>query len=170
MRLQPYREMDAEIIVDWMKDEREHAKWCANIIPYPMTIEIFHDTLLAKQVEWNHVQFVATTDEGELAGFFFFKLNYDTELAYMGFVTINPKFRGLGYGKQMMNLAFQYIFTIAKMKVAALKVYDNNEVAHHMYSVAGMRDISYKPNSFTYKDELWGTYYMEITREQFLAV
>lgn len=63
MRLQPYREKDAKYIVKWMQDEEGHAKWCANLLPYPLTEKlpgwkeksIFRKAFLTKRKNGAHI-------------------------------------------------------------------------------------------------------------------
>ena len=36
---------DYQYISKWIDDERTHAFWCANLLPYPITQQSFHDFL-----------------------------------------------------------------------------------------------------------------------------
>ncbi len=37
MRIRPYiPDKDYEYLSEWIDDERTHALWCANLLPYPM--------------------------------------------------------------------------------------------------------------------------------------
>ena len=46
MRLRPYiHSKDYDYIQNWITDERTHALWCANLIPYPMTEEKLQSVL-----------------------------------------------------------------------------------------------------------------------------
>ena len=43
MRIRPYIESrDYEYIEKWVDNEKIHALWCANLIPYPVTKENLH--------------------------------------------------------------------------------------------------------------------------------
>ena len=37
LRLRPYKLSDAKYIVNWVKDEKCFAMWCANLFKYPLT-------------------------------------------------------------------------------------------------------------------------------------
>lgn len=169
MKLLPYREKDAEYIVTWMKEERKHYKWCAGLLPYPLTKEAFHERLLIYQRERDQLHFTAVTDEGKPVGFFFMSPEYDVQQAYMGFVIIDSNSRGLGYGRKMMQLAFTYCFTVLNMNSVQLRVYKNNEQALKMYMAAGMQVKEYIPKAFDYQGEKWDAYVMQMTRESFTA-
>ena len=45
MRIRPYQNKDFDIISQWITDERSHALWCANLMPYPLEKNSF-DALL----------------------------------------------------------------------------------------------------------------------------
>ena len=43
MRIRPYIESrDFASVETWIEDEKIHALWCADLIPYPVTKENFH--------------------------------------------------------------------------------------------------------------------------------
>lgn len=50
MRIRPYQNKDFEVISKWVTQERAHALWCANLIPYPLQKKRF-DELLAEAEE-----------------------------------------------------------------------------------------------------------------------
>ena len=168
MRLQPYRQQDAEYIAGWMPEEEDHAKWCANLLPYPLTPENFHETLLKYQKERNQLHFTAVTDDGRPAGFCFIIPDYQQNSAFMGFVIVDSSRRGKGYGRQMIALVFQYVFTVLTMNSVTLRVYENNPGALKMYEAAGMIRKEYLAKSFSYKGESWNVYLMEKKKEDWL--
>ena len=46
VRLRPYiHSKDYDYIHSWVTDERTHALWCANLVPYPMTAEKLQEVL-----------------------------------------------------------------------------------------------------------------------------
>ena len=46
MRLRPYiATKDYHTITQWIDDDRVHALWCANLIPYPITKESLNKLL-----------------------------------------------------------------------------------------------------------------------------
>ena len=53
MRIRPYiPSKDYEYVSKWIDDERTHAFWCANLLPYPMTQKSFHDLLEKNAMDW----------------------------------------------------------------------------------------------------------------------
>jgi len=45
MRIRPYQNKDFNTISQWITEERSHALWCANLIPYPLEKKGFDDLL-----------------------------------------------------------------------------------------------------------------------------
>lgn len=45
MRIRPYQNKDFNTISTWITEERSHALWCANLIPYPLEKKGFDDLL-----------------------------------------------------------------------------------------------------------------------------
>ena len=86
MRIRPYLECkDFEAIKNWITDERTHAFWCAGHTDFPLEKEDF-STLLKEIAEmFGDAPYVATTDEGEVVGFFCCpkRTNFQTALSFM---------------------------------------------------------------------------------------
>ncbi len=72
MRIRPYQNKDFNTISGWITDERSHALWCANLIPYPLEKKGFDDLLQKVEERFGDSPFVATTDAGKVIGFFCF--------------------------------------------------------------------------------------------------
>ena len=44
IRIRPYKQVDAEYISQWIKTEEDFAKWCANLLKYPLNYENLYET------------------------------------------------------------------------------------------------------------------------------
>ena len=64
MRLRPYQKRDAAVIAGWSTDERTHALWCANLIPFPAAAEEFHAYARRAEEEYGNNGFTALKDDG----------------------------------------------------------------------------------------------------------
>ena len=106
MKLRPFEiDNDFDIIKDWITDERTHAFWCANHTNFPREREDF--SLLLKEIKemFGDAPYVATSDEGEVEGFFCFGFNQEAKEAMLKFVMLDGSKRGKGLGKEMIKLA-----------------------------------------------------------------
>ena len=156
MRIRPYLECkDFEAIKGWITDERTHAFWCAGHTNFPLEKEDF-STLLKEIAEmFGDAPFVATTDEGEVVGFFCYGLNYEKNEGMLKFVMVDGSKRGRGIGKEMIKLALKYAFEITKADTVQLNVFPENERAKKCYESIGFVERNTTPGCFKFRDESW---------------
>lgn len=165
MRLRPYISLiDYECLQKWVDNERTHALWCANVIPYPMTATDFHEMLNNDARNWGGSAYIATTDDGEQTGFFVLSVNTSNNSGFAKFIVINDELRGNGYGIQMIQLMLKFAFDIVGVSSVQLNVFDINDSAKKCYSKAGFIQDGIVENAFTFKEESWGRCHMQISK------
>ncbi len=156
MRIRPYiPSKDYEYLSKWIDDERTHAYWCANRLPYPITQKSFHDFLEQISIEWTDCAYVATENNGQAVGFFCYSVNTEDNIGFLKFVIVDKEKRGNGYGKQMLNLALQHAFQITGAAAVQLYVFEENTLAKHCYEKVGFAESNVAKSTFAYQDELW---------------
>ena len=161
MQLRPYSSYhDASIICKWSNEERTHMLWCANRFSFPLSQNNFDEVLFENEREWKDCAFVATDESGEVVGFFCYSLNQENKVGFLKFVQISPEHRGLGYGKQMIDLALKYAKDISGAESVQLNVFDVNTTAFQCYQKCGFIEHTRTPEAFTYKNEKWGRIHM----------
>ncbi len=164
MRIRPYQNRDFNIISQWITDERSHALWCANLMPYPLEKNGFDALLKDVEERCGDSPFVATTDDGKVVGFFCFSVNLNTNEGMLKFVVIDNTMRNKGYGCEMLKLAIKYAFEIAKADAVHLNVFSENPGAKKCYEKVGFMERTLTENAFSFKDESWGRCNMITTR------
>ena len=164
MRIRPYQNKDFDIISQWITDERSHALWCANLMPYPLEKNSFDALLQEAEERFGDSPFVATTNDGQVVGFFCFSVNLHTNEGMLKFVVIDNTMRNKGYGCEMLKLAIKYAFEIAKADAVHLNVFPENPSAKKCYEKAGFKERTLTENAFSFKDESWGRCNMITTR------
>lgn len=139
----PYKRSDAKLIASWILTEEDYFKWCAGIIKgYPVTEE----TLSAyengisdnKRVFW----MMACEDEEP---FGFIQIRYPEEsssVVRLGFVIVDDKMRGKGYGKSLLKMAILYSFECLNASKITLGVYENNIRAYKAYASVGFSNTN----------------------------
>ena len=166
MRLRPYIPLkDYEYIQNWISDERVHALWCANLIPYPMTSEELQSVLDKDALDWGGCAYVATEDDGKLIGFFVLAVNVVNNTGFLKFVIIDNELRGKGYGTQMIKLLLRYAFDIAGVSSVQLNVFDANINAKKCYLKAGFMEDGFSADAFIFKKESWGRCHMVVSKD-----
>lgn len=156
MRIRPYIPIkDYDYLSKWIDNERIHAFWCANLFPYPLTPEVFHEVLEKNSIEWTDSAYVATENNGQPIGFFCYSININDNIGFLKFIVVDPTKRGKGYGKAMLHLALQYAFQITGAEAVQLNVFSENALAKRCYENVGFVERNIAENVFSYKDELW---------------
>ena len=165
MRIRPYIEnKDFEYLAKWIDDEKIHALWCANLIPYPVTKENLRSFLEKSAMEWTDSAYVATEDNGKVIGFFCYSVNVDDNTGFLRLVVVDREKRGAGYGRKMLQLALKYAFDITGVELVQLNVFDGNEAAKHCYEKVGFVEESISRDVFPYKNEMWSRCHMIIKK------
>jgi len=155
MQIRPYKSLDFDTIKTWITDERSHALWCADLIPYPLQKHIFEKTLKELSLKSNDTPFVATNDDGVIVGFFCSAVNCSAKEGKLKFIIISPEFRGKGYGKKMVTLTVKNIFDNGLADIVQLNVFCNNERAKNCYLSVGFSERSITKNAFCFNNEIW---------------
>ena len=162
VRIRPYNaSRDFEAIRQWVCDERSHAMWCANLIPYPLEKAGFEATLRTAAIRFGDSPFVATTDGGEAIGFFSYSTNLDTNEGMLKFVIVDSRLRGQGYGGEMLKLALKYAFEIMGAETVTLGAFEGNDIAHNCYKKIGFTDRDIR------QAEPWNVIEMEIKKADY---
>jgi len=164
MRIRPYLDKDFDNISQWITDERSHALWCANLIPYPLEKKSFDNLLQQMAERFGDGAFVATTDEGRVIGFFCYSVNLNTNEGMLKFIVIDSSLRNSGYGCEMLKLAMKYAFEISKVDAVHLNVFPENLGAKKCYQKVGFIERTLTENAFRFKEKSWGKCNMVITR------
>ena len=165
MRLRPYMESkDFQYIAGWIDNERDHALWCANNFPSPVTAEAFHGFLKKTMEKWAVNAFAATDDSGKTVGFFRYSVNTQSNEGFLASVIIDPELRGKGYGREMIRLALRYAFELTGAESVQLNVFAENQNAKRCYESLGFVQRSMTKDAFVYKDEVWSRCNMTIAK------
>ena len=166
LRLRPYKACDAAAIVSWIGDEIAFRKWCADRFPsYPITAEDLnrhYDSLADSDSFYETTAFDETGPVGHLI------LRFTDEaktVLRFGFVIVDSRKRGKGYGKAMLRLAVRYAFDILKVEKITMGAFANNPPAYYCYKSVGFRDVTEgEPETYHIMGEDWPCLELELTR------
>lgn len=162
LRLRPYKKQDAETIISWIGDERMFRLWSGDRYnKFPITAEDMNQFYMECEEQGDFYEMTAL-DEMGIVGHF--TLRSVEENPYLCFVIIDPKKRGIGYGKEMLSLALRYAFEILRVAKVSLNVFENNESAYFCYKALGFKEAEEKTESCQIMGESWNRLQMEISR------
>ncbi len=168
IRLRPYKDSDAPALIKWNSDERVMAKCFVDHLRYPLTPEQCGAYREKHEKEERSWLLTALDEEYRTVGHLMVCLIPEENRIHLGHVMVDPALRGHGLGKEMMRAALKYAFFVMGAERVTLSVFEDNEPARRCYLSAGFRERGYEPARFTYKEEKWGVYFMEIPRKDFL--
>jgi len=168
LRLRPYKSCDAKYIVNWIKDEVSFRKWCADRYDsYPITANDMNSHYNAFAEADNFYEMTAF-DESGVVGHLIMRFTDDEKhILRFGFVIVDNKKRGKGYGKEMLLLALEYAFEILKVQKVTLGVFENNKPAYYCYKAVGFKEVNYdSAEYFHVLGEQWKCVELEATRQE----
>lgn len=170
LKLRPYKPQDAETIVSWIKDERALRKWSSDRYgAYPVTAEDMNYKYLdcngdCEETD-NFYPLTAVSEEGIVGHLILRYTDAAQKIIRIGFVIVDDTKRGKGYGKQMIQMATRYAFTMLQAEKVTLGVFENNPSAYHCYKAAGFKEISMeKTFVYEFRGEQWNCIEMEVNK------
>ena len=166
LRLRPYKKCDAKRIVSWIKDEISFRKWCADRYnKYPINendINSYYSTMEDLDTFFPMTAFDETGIVGHLIMRF---IDENKKILRFGFIIVDDKKRGQGYGKEMLQLSIKYAFEILKIQKITLGVFDNNKSAYYCYKAIGFQDVKLEDNEYYHiLNEEWKCLELEIRK------
>ena len=166
LRLRPYEPFDAQTIIPWIGDEAAFRKWCADRYDsYPITAEDMNDNYKKCAESGGFFPMTAVDDSG-IVGHLIMRFTDDEKTVIrFGFVILDDKMRGKGYGGDMLREAIGYAFEKLNAKKITLGVFDNNEAAYRCYRSVGFSEITGKTETFRVFNEEWKCIEMELNRK-----
>lgn len=111
MVLRIYKKEDAPIIAEWLRSEEELYKWSADRFnKYPLSGKDINENYVPQIETGRFIPLTAIDDDGDVIGHFIIRYPRDDDDSSVrfGFVIVSPKFRGKGYGKELLKLGIEY--------------------------------------------------------------
>ncbi|MCR4989744.1 MAG: GNAT family N-acetyltransferase [Lachnospiraceae bacterium] len=141
LKLRPYKRSDASKVASWVTSEKEFFEWSAGKLgDYPATADTL-DNFSEEIAENDRCYQMIAADDDEAVGHLIIRYPTDNlRLVRIGFVILDPKRRGRGYGIGMVSLALKYSFDILKAKKVTLGVFEKNDIAYKAYKTAGFTE------------------------------
>lgn len=171
--LRPYKKDDARTILSWCEDENTFRKWTSDRYDsYPITerdMNYKYFDCNGDCAENDNFYPMTACDENGIAGHFILRYTGGhRHILRIGFVIIDDKKRGHGYGKRMIQLALEYAFKIAGAERITIGVFENNLPAYYCYKAAGFRDVkSDQEEICELFGEKWKILELEINRNEY---
>ena len=165
MILRDYKDDDARVILNWIKNEKEFRLWSADRYKnYPATPSDINNNYMECKKISNFYPFTLE-DEGKVIGHLILRNPGENEdIIRLGFIIVDDSIRGKGYGKQLIEIAINYAKEKLRAKEINLGVFTNNEGALRCYKSVGFKVTDVEKNAFEFYDEKWDCAEMVLDR------
>ena len=157
MTLRPFSINDASTILSWCKNKHAFRLWSADRYKdFPAQ----PDEMMVQYEGENMYPFTAVVGE-EIIGHILLRYpKEDRKLVRFGFVIVDDSKRSMGYGKQMLRLAIDYVQQELGAKRITLGVFSTNTSAYECYKSVGFRITG--EDTYSIDGEEWKGYEMTI--------
>lgn len=157
MYLRKYKESDAEKILSWIDNERELRLWSADRYgDYPIKAEDINLNYKQCSEQGNFYPMTLVDDNENVVGHLILRNpGEDKSVVRLGFIIVDNKIRGKGYGKFLMKFAIKYAKEELKASEINLGVFKNNENAYRCYAASGFNEVEVEKGAYRYEDEDW---------------
>ncbi len=173
MYLRPYKKEDANTILSWCDDETIFRKWVSDRYDsYPITEKDMNNKYFECNGDCpetdNFYPMVACDENGIIGHFILRYVGGDHSILRIGFVIIDNKRRGSGYGTKMIQLAIEYAFRIGGAEQITIGVFENNTSAYRCYKAAGFKDVDQENNEvYEIFGEKWKILELSINKNEY---
>lgn len=170
LRLRPYKKCDAEYIVKWIKDEVSFRKWSSDRYDsFPITEDDMNSKYMnfnGDCIEMDNFYPMTAFDESGIVGHLIMRFTDENKtILRFGFIIVDDSKRGMGYGKEMIQLSLKYAFEILKVEKVTLGVFENNPFAYFCYKSVGFKEVqTNNPEYYSVMGEKWKCLELEIER------
>ena len=145
MILRNYKKDDSPIIATWLRTEEELYKWSADRFnKFPLEENDIEENYAPQIESGRFFPLTAEDEERNVIGHFIIRYPRDDDESSVrfGFVIVDPKLRGKGYGRELLLLGVEYVKETLSANRIDLGVFENNENAKHCYEAVGFKEYN----------------------------
>lgn len=165
LRLRPYKPCDAGKVISWISNALVFYQWSAGRMgEYPLTDNRFNEHYRQLEDTSDFWAMTACDEDMQPVGQLIMRFtDAQKKILRLGFIIVDDRLRGKGYGKEMLKLAVSFAFDYAGAQKVTLGVFANNPGARHCYEAAGFRAVG--TEMYTIGNEAWECVEMEYVSE-----
>lgn len=165
LKLRPYEKSDSARILSWLEDESAFRKWSADRYgSYPIT----PDEMNAFYAENPKMIPLTAVDGEETVGHMIMRFTDKAKrVIRFGFIIVDSKIRGRGYGRKMLSLALERAFGDMGASKVTIGVFENNPPAQKCYYSLGFAHREDWDEYLSIMGEKWKCLEFELTKEDY---
>ena len=164
MEFRTYQEDDAKTILKWIKNEREFRLWSARRYEnYPIIPELMNEEYKKSKLKMEFYP-MTLVENGKVIGHIVIRIpEKDENYIRFGFIIVDNKIRGKGYGKKIISEAIKYVKENFNVQKITLGVFTVNESAMKCYESMGFTTYDLHKNFMNFENEDWDCAEMSLT-------
>lgn len=157
MELRKFKELDSNEILNWIENEREFRLWSADRYDsYPIKAENINLNYKKCSECGNFYPMTLIDEENNVIGHLILRNpNNNLSQIRLGFIIVNNKIRGKGYGKILIKKAIKFAKEELNASEINLGVFSKNESAYKCYKSCGFEEVKTIKNAYKFNDEYW---------------
>jgi RimJ/RimL family protein N-acetyltransferase len=168
MELIPLKLKHIPMIISWVKTEADMVQWAGPAFTWPLSQRQFRKHLEAAKQEMPSLYPFTLDNAGKVIGYCEISdYRRQANSAMLSRVIIAPRYRGKGYGKELVKKAVEYAFRTFKLNRLALGVFDFNNAAISCYANSGFVYEGTLRQSARVGDSYWNCNIMSILTEDY---
>ena len=164
IRIENFSEADFDILISWIKDEKELIQFAGSIFRFPLTKEQLYNYLTdTKRHAFKIIHNDTNTTIGHCEAYKTNEQNSKLCRILIG----DKNFRNKGYATLLTQLLTDWSFDNLGVHFIDLNVYDFNIYAIKSYENVGFKKMVINKASTQVNNENWTSYKMTVGREEF---
>lgn len=154
MHLRPFIAQNAATVVQWIGDKRTLRMWSADkYADFPITADDVNKFYSAQNPRL-FFPFTAIED-GEITGHLIMRFcDRNQSLIRFGFIIVDDKKRGKGYGREMLTQAIGLAFRKYRAEKIEIGVFEDNTAARRLYASLGFSQVPDKEETYVIDGEV----------------
>lgn len=165
IRLRPLKREDIDTTFTWRHDPE--LRMLAQFHSYPITYELekeWIEAILNDRTNRNVYFAIETIDQSKLIGYFQLKnIDWISKVAWLGVVIGEKSSRGLGFGKESLEMGLKYASNYLNLRKISLEVIVENKAAIHLYEKIGFIHEGTLKDHFFFSGQYHDIFLMSLT-------
>lgn len=156
MELRKFKESDSNEILNWIENEREFRLWSADRYDsYPIEAKDINLNYKKSSELGNFYPMTLIDEENVIGHLILRNPNNNLSQIRLGFIIVNNKIRGKGYGKILIKKAIKFAKEELNASEINLGVFSKNGNAYKCYKSCGFEEVKTIKNAYKFNEEYW---------------
>lgn len=171
IELRPFDECDFNKLITEIPDARFLLQWAGPKYSYPIDAAQLSDTLantIGGKPSYQVFKAIRPDTSETVGHIQLMDIDYNAASCVLGRVLIFQKYRGNGFGKEMVQTAVKFAFENMRLSEVTLGVFDFNTPAIDTYKSIGFSEFQFNKGARQFQNENWNVIKMRLCKNSWL--